>query len=112
MKSGNVLPKEDEEKRMKLYEAGLKDTEIAEQCFVTSSAIYNWRKSRNLKAKNKRGSSKRKEFSPIFKELYEKGYNDRMIADHVCCSIPCVRHWRIDNNLPVNKKREYKWIKK
>lgn len=45
--------KADDTERMKLYNAGLTDEEIAEREFVTGKAIFAWRKSRGIKPNKK-----------------------------------------------------------
>ena len=52
-KEERKLPKEEEEKRLKLYKQGSKDREIAEKCFVSRESIRYWRHSRGLKANYK-----------------------------------------------------------
>ena len=45
----NRIPKEEHEKRMELYEAGLIDSEIAKRVCVGKQAIFAWRKKNGLK---------------------------------------------------------------
>jgi len=51
-KRGGPIPREEEERRLKLYRMGLSDYEIAKAVGVTPSAISNWRHRRGLPAYN------------------------------------------------------------
>jgi hypothetical protein len=47
--------KEQNDRRMELWQQGKTDTEIAAICEVTQGAIRNWRQYRMLKSNGKRG---------------------------------------------------------
>lgn len=53
----NRISKEDYEKRMELYEAGLVDSEIAKRVCVGKQAIFAWRKKNGLKPNVKKNKS-------------------------------------------------------
>jgi len=56
------------DKRMELYEQGLKDTEIAKAVGVTQGAITDWRQRRGLTANQKR---KKKSVRPGYPYLFK-----------------------------------------
>lgn len=48
-----VLPKEEHELRMRLYNKGLIDKKVAKVCHVSKDAISQWRRTHNLPANGK-----------------------------------------------------------
>lgn len=48
-----VLPKEEHELRMRLYNKGLIDKNVAKVCHVSKDAISQWRRTHNLPANGK-----------------------------------------------------------
>ena len=53
-----VLPKEEHELRMSLYNKGLVDEKVANLCYVSRDAIYQWRRKYNLPANGKHTKNK------------------------------------------------------
>lgn len=53
-----VLPKEEHELRMSLYKKGLVDEKVANLCYVSRDAIYQWRRKYNLPANGKHTKNK------------------------------------------------------
>lgn len=53
-----VLPKEEHELRMRLYNKGLIDKKVANLCYVSRDAIYQWRRKYNLPANGKHTKNK------------------------------------------------------
>ncbi len=55
MNVGPNLPSQEESQRMRLYEQGLSDPEIAKICFLHPRTVQEWRQRRGLPGKNKGG---------------------------------------------------------
>lgn len=53
-----VLPKEEHELRMRLYNKGLIDKKVAKVCHVSKDAISQWRRTHNLHANGKYKNNK------------------------------------------------------
>lgn len=99
------LPKKEEEKRLRLYNEGLPDTEIAKKCYVSRGAIKGWRKRRGLEANLSQGESfkDKKEHKERMK-YYNQGLTDREIGKKVGLSKSGVAYWRRQYNLPANRE--------
>ena len=86
--------------RLRLYNLGYTDEQIAKELFLHISSIEKWRKKFNLPCNNKfhiRDVAKM--------ELYNQGLNDRQMAKKLNCSISCVNSWRFRRGLPNNNRR-------
>lgn len=85
--------------RIKLYNDGLSDVEIAEKQKVNPTAIWHWRRKRGLAA-NKAYSDIRKERF----ELYNQGLTDKEIAVQLNETPSAIGAWRVREGLEPNKK--------
>ncbi|WP_426263008.1 hypothetical protein [Sphingomonas sp. PWP1-2] len=93
--------------RMKLYEAGKNDVEIALAVGVSRPAIFQWRKCRGLLAipctyGNAHLSAERR---AARQQAYDEGLNDREIGERVGQKGLRVGEWRKANNLPSSVER-------
>lgn len=70
-----MLTAQEQEKRFELYNQGLTDHQIGKLVFVSSSAIYHWRKKNKLKVNR---ISKAKEKRKLRKEKAELLKNNEM----------------------------------
>ena len=97
------LSKKKHNKRLRLYEQGLKDKDIAKAEGVTASAITHWRRNNNLK------QNYHKKYYKL-DELHSKGMTDLEISRKLDVSRKTVKAWRIQKGLKVNKQifREHK----
>lgn len=65
-----MIPIEEHEKRMALYRQGLTDQQIACRLYLTTAAIWHWRRANGLPANHKR-------------DRIDWSVADEMINDHV-----------------------------
>ena len=86
----------DEERAMRLYNAGYSDREIADACSVCVYMVEQWRR-RNSLYRDKALFDPEK-----IEELYRKGLHDGEIAAELHCSRGVAARWRRINNLPPN----------
>lgn len=99
------ISKPEHEKRLKLYNKGLIDSEIAEKINVGISTITEWRKKNDLPANKKpKKKIKKKEHKKRLK-YYNKGLNDFEIGEKVGLSKEGIYNWRKRNDLPSNYKK-------
>jgi DNA-binding NarL/FixJ family response regulator len=49
-----MLPPEEHQRRLELYNQGLTDAAIAEKLFISSTVIFRWRKNNGLAANAKK----------------------------------------------------------
>ncbi|NLM52887.1 MAG: helix-turn-helix domain-containing protein, partial [Firmicutes bacterium] len=73
--------------------------EIAANCGVSSTSVYNWRIKNGLPP-HRKNAKKYEEFL----KLYKQGLNDSEIARKVGTYPATVYRWRTKNNLPANVK--------
>jgi transposase len=109
---GRRLTKEENGKRIKLYEQGFSDREIAEKCGVSFKTISLWRREHNLPSATERKgkkSGRRLTQEEIDRriELYNQGLNDKEIAQKMGLAISSIQHWRKKNNLPPNRFHKF-----
>ena len=109
------LSKRKHELRLKLYELGLNDVQMAYVLGCSTSAIYYWRKRNGLEVNKKKFSHRldiRKEKLRLF--LYNLGLNDTEIAKAIGCKVSTIRRWRASRGLASHydrKKLYRKWRK-
>lgn len=96
-----------EDNRLKLYNKGLSDREIAEKLYLDVSTITAWRRHKELPPNPPPNNAKRKpKFDTIkAKALYDAGANDVLIATKLGVNKVTIRSWRNDNNLPAIRKQ-------
>ncbi len=102
--NGIELSEEEHEKRLKLYNEGLIDSEIAEKRNVSTSTIYTWRNNNELPS-NYPKRLKKKNKNKL--ELYNKGLYDKEIAEILEKDSTTICHWRNENNLESNYKKDH-----
>ena len=90
--------------RMKLYEQGLADCEIAEIQGVTTSSVHTWRRKRGLTANFSRAISEEEENRRM--ELYNRGFTDSQMAKEIGKSFQTAYEWRKKKGLSRNTKEE------
>ena len=107
-KRGKKLTKNEDEKRVKLYEQGFDDREIAEKRDVSQTVISSWRRKHNLLSTVERG--KKSGGPPLGKEenerrmkLYKHGLNDREMGEKLGLTSESISYWRKKNDLPPNR---------
>ncbi|MFW5891612.1 MAG: helix-turn-helix domain-containing protein [bacterium] len=103
MKAGNPLSEEEENERMRFYDLGFDDKQIAEKLNVSSEAIHEWRKLRGLDSNFK---SIIDLFDKNIKQFYDQGYSDKYIADKIGCSKSTIKLWRKKKSLKPNTNYE------
>lgn len=79
------LPKDEHNRRMKLYEKGLDDSEIVEKLELKRECVSQWRERNNF--------SPNKETIPKFHQLKEKGFGKRRIARKTGLPVGIVGMW-------------------
>lgn len=101
------LPPEEEKERLKLYNQGLNDGQIARKLYVSRDAIKSWRRSRKLPANAEQGEKpgiSDKEHQRRL-DYYNQGLTDREIGEEVGLSKSGVAYWRGSYDLPANRER-------
>lgn len=92
---------DEHQERLQLYSQGLNDREIAEKLYLSSNAIFRWRKINNLtdnvKTKNQR-SEERKLI------LYNAGFTDKEMAYQLKMKTRSIQAWRSKRHLPMNTR--------
>lgn len=86
-------------RRLRLYEEGLNDREIADEVGVCQATVCYWRNSRKLPPNHT--ANKKRPFEERIR-LYEKGLNDCEIADRVGVHQSTICQWRNGKGLPPN----------
>lgn len=95
-----MLTIQENNERLRLYNLGYTDEQIAKELFLHISSIGKWRKKNNLPCNNKFHIR-----DAVKMELYKQGLNDRQMAKKLNCSISCVNSWRFRRGLPNNNRR-------
>lgn len=105
-----MLNKEEHNERLKLYKQGLSDAKIAQILFLSTSAIFHWRRKANLpvnlspktyaKIDNKENMKRYR--------LYCNGLSDREIAKRCDVSPHAINSWRYHRGLQSNHKLKNK----
>jgi len=102
------LSKKEERKRLKLYNQGLNDVEMAAELNVGRHAVRGWRKRRGLPANvgpGETGSIPEEEHKERLK-YYNQGLSDREIGKKVHLSKTGIAYWRETHGLPANISRD------
>lgn len=96
------LSKEIEDERLKFYNQGLTDKQIADLTYYTFGAITQWRKSRGLAPNGRKIPRLTKEENEKRMKLYNLGYSDKKIAKECGVSQGAISQWRWKNELKSN----------
>ena len=92
--------------RLKLYNKGLSDKEIAEKLYLDTSTITAWRRHNKLSPNPPPNAKQKHKFDTTrAKELYDKGMNDIQISTTLDINKIAIRMWRNANDLPVIRKQ-------
>lgn len=101
----HVLSADDANYRLKLYEQGLNDREIAGIIGITNMAIYGWRKRNNLSPNVEQGWKRlSKDKAEYRMHLHKQGLSDTKIAKIIGIHTSSFNEWRQKNNLEPNFK--------
>lgn len=93
------VPVEIQAKRLKLYNQGLSDKEIAKQCGLQESTITRWRRAKQHPNKNRKtGICDRNKLM----ELHRQGLSDVDIAKELKCKEGTVQRARVELGLKPN----------
>lgn len=95
-------PRVDEEKALELYEAGLRDHEIAKAVGVSGNTVCNWRRRMGLPSKYRDGTDA---VSLERLRLYDLGMTDQEIAEETGYTKRTICEWRSKNGLPMNERQ-------
>lgn len=85
--------------RIKLYNEGLSDVEIAEKQKVNPTSIWHWRRKRGLVANKAYEDVRKARF-----KLYNQGLTDKEIAIQLNETPSAIGAWRVREGLEPNKK--------
>ena len=99
-KMDNLAPK-----ALELYNAGLNDTQIAEDLNITTMTVRKWRERMNLSSNWRPTGRPRRLSEDEAMSLYKKGLTDKQIAHLTGTYFKTVANWRYRHGLPANKKR-------
>lgn len=80
----NRLTEQEERRRRRMWEAGMTDGQIAEECCVVREAIILWRKKRGLKCNSEGGRPTRIDREEVIR-LIRGGYSNTVIAMEMDC---------------------------
>lgn len=105
----NKISKKEHQKRLKLYKIGMIDKKIAEKINTTKKAIKGWRYRNNLETNYNNKLSKKEHEKRL--KLYNEGLNDSEIAEKVDLSTETIKAWRKKNNLKTNQEKPKKILK-
>jgi len=105
VKKKKQVTKEENALRLKLYNEGLNDREIAYKLNLSKSAIFRWRKVNNLPANVNKGNLSIREVEKRI-ELINKGLGDKEIADILGINPKTFTNWRCNRGIRGNKKYE------
>lgn len=98
---------------LKMYEAGMTDSEIAEASGSTKQIVACWRNRNKLpvNAPQKPHEFYSDETKSVWQYLYKKGLDDKQIAEIEGCEMSVICSWRHRSGLPPQKpykpKRSY-----
>jgi hypothetical protein len=96
----NAITPAEHERRVKLYEQGLSDTEMAKIIGIDRSSIGTWRRKAGLARKPKRNSMHTPEQRAARMLLYSLGYSDGRIAREQRVGVNSIEAWRRCHRLP------------
>jgi len=99
IKKGNPLSEKEENERMRLYNLGFDDKQIAEKMNISKEAVNSWR---NLRGLDSNFKSIIDMFDKNIKQFYDKGYSDKDIADKIGCSKSTIKLWRHQKDFKPN----------
>ena len=94
--------KYDWELARKMYDTGCNDGEIARALGCVSSTVRTWRIQNNLPAHATVGGIQKRFDWSLARELYDKGYDDEVIAGAIGCARVTVEKWRLRNGMTAN----------
>jgi predicted transcriptional regulator len=96
-----------------MYEEGMTDSQIAEECGVNPWNVRDWRQKRMLVANRIPGRSggrkprkDREHEDALIRPLYERGLSDTQIEKETGITRRAVCEWRHKFNLPVNGRKQ------
>lgn len=92
------------EQAMAMYKDGKSDREIAEELRCATGVITKWRRTNALLANRPRQVGEKTYSYGLFRELYNKGYNDHKIASETGAAVSTVGRWRNAEGLPPRRK--------
>ena len=96
-----MLPREEHERRMVLYQKGLNDKEIGDRIFLTPTTIVYWRKKNGLRPNRPRDTLTKQDLE-IMERMYQARASDSQIAKEIGRCVSTIRSWRRRNGLPGN----------
>lgn len=101
-----MLSKEEHNERLKLYKQGLSDAKIAQVLFLSTSAIFHWRRKANLPVNLSPKNYAKIDSKENMKRyrLYCNGLKDREIAEICNVSPHAINSWRYHRGLQSNHK--------
>lgn len=80
----NKLPEDEERRRLDMWESGMTDAQIAEECCVCRETIYQWRRSRKL-CNNSEGGRPASIDRQEAIAMIRAGYSNSIIAMKMDC---------------------------
>lgn len=95
-----LLP-EEHNKRLELYNRGYTDTQMAQELYVSTNAVWMWRRKHNLPCKY---SLYKEELEKQRLACYNEGMTDEEMASCLNLSVKYVGKWRNKYKLKPNKK--------
>ena len=101
----NTISNNENEKRLKLYNKGYTDRQIAEELHYSAGTISQWRWKNGLKANNPPVKQLTEKEHKKRMELYDKGYGDLKIASACGVTKGAIAQWRWKNGLKSNMKK-------
>lgn len=99
-------PKFDRVAMMALYRKGYGDKMIARMMGCTHTTVFRWREKNNLPPVTMHIWQSTSLLAAKMRELYDKGLNDRQIAEAVGCGITSVQRWRGAEGLVAQRWRK------
>lgn len=98
-----VEPWYDREVLMALYRKGYSDKRISMLIGCSATTVGRWRAKNNLPMVKVSITKPERFERETMRELYEKGMNDKQIADAIGCGPSTVQRWRIKEGLVAHR---------
>jgi hypothetical protein len=103
---GKRISEAENARRLRLYESGMTDKEIAVEAGTTETAIESWRRYRKLPINAFRRGPLTAEDEMHRLQAWEIGLSDSQAAELLKCSTHSYRMWRRRKNLKPNLNRQ------
>ena len=99
-----MIPREEHEARLKLYNQGLNDTEMGHALYLSPATVHRWRRINGLPSNFKSPRMTGAELEEIWR-MYRAGETDWRIGKATGRPASTIYNWRKRNGLPKNSPK-------